>query len=191
SPRTLPENWLRVKPRQDLRTIGQTMVRGPEKLERKRRNEVKNPSSRTQQDSISSNPEIEGFLRGIRHQVQILNIQITLRLAPDLQLNITSGVMRFGKKGKLNPRYVCPYQILKRIASIVSLEIVAVKNSFSYEDVPIEILDHQICKLNTTLEIGASLALGESRFTGATLVMLADYIQRKLKNFLTMPKLGG
>ncbi|KAH0695173.1 hypothetical protein KY285_022270 [Solanum tuberosum] len=66
------------------------MVRGPEKLERKRRNEVKNPSSRTQQDSISSNPEIEGFLRGIRHQVQILNIQITLRLAPDLQLNITS-----------------------------------------------------------------------------------------------------
>uniref|UniRef100_M1DFU0 Integrase core domain containing protein n=1 Tax=Solanum tuberosum TaxID=4113 RepID=M1DFU0_SOLTU len=39
-----------------------------EKLERKRRREVKNPSSRTQQGSISSSPEIERFLRGIRHQ---------------------------------------------------------------------------------------------------------------------------
>ncbi|WMV19613.1 hypothetical protein MTR67_012998 [Solanum verrucosum] len=85
------------------------------------------------------------------------------------------GVMRFGKKGKLSPRYVGPYQILKRIgkvayelelpadlaaghpvihisllkkcvgdpASIVPLESVAVKDSLSYEDVPVEILDRQ------------------------------------------------
>ncbi|WMV08613.1 hypothetical protein MTR67_001998, partial [Solanum verrucosum] len=39
------------------------------KLERKRRREVKNPSSRTQHVSSSSSPEIEGFLRGIRHQM--------------------------------------------------------------------------------------------------------------------------
>ncbi|WMV50530.1 hypothetical protein MTR67_043915 [Solanum verrucosum] len=85
------------------------------------------------------------------------------------------GVMRFGKKGKLSPRYVGPYRILKRIgkvayelelpadlaavhrvfhisllkkcvgdlASIVPLESVAVKDSLSYEDVPVEILDRQ------------------------------------------------
>ena len=85
------------------------------------------------------------------------------------------GVMRFGKKGKLSPRYVGPYNILKRIgkvtyelelptklaavhpvfhisllkkclgdlASVVSLESVAVKYSLSYEDVPVEILDRQ------------------------------------------------
>ncbi|WMV38014.1 hypothetical protein MTR67_031399 [Solanum verrucosum] len=86
------------------------------------------------------------------------------------------GVMIFGKKGKLNPRYVGHYKILKRIgkvafelelptelaavhpvfhisllkkcvgdpASIVPLESVVVKDSLSYEDVPVEILDHQL-----------------------------------------------
>ena len=28
------------------------------------------------------------------------------------------GVMRFGKKGKLNPRYVGPYKILKKISKV-------------------------------------------------------------------------
>ncbi|WMV41499.1 hypothetical protein MTR67_034884 [Solanum verrucosum] len=89
------------------------------------------------------------------------------------------GVMRFGKKGKVSPRYVGPYRILKRIgkvayelelpadlaavhpvfhisllkkcvgdpASIVPLESVAVKDSLSYEDVPVEILDRQVRRL--------------------------------------------
>ncbi|WMV24432.1 hypothetical protein MTR67_017817 [Solanum verrucosum] len=89
------------------------------------------------------------------------------------------GVMRFGKKGKLSPRYVGPYRILKRIgkvayelelpadlaavhpvfhisllkkcvgdpASIVPLESVALKDSLSYEDVPVEILDLQVRRL--------------------------------------------
>ena len=88
-------------------------------------------------------------------------------------------VMIFGKKGKLSPRYVGPYKILKRIgkvayelefpaklaavnsvfhisllkkcvgdpASIVSLKSVSVKDSLSYEDVPVEILDCQVRRL--------------------------------------------
>ena len=80
--------------------------------------------------------------------------------------------MRYDKKGKLSPRYVFPYKILKRVgkvayelefpvelaavhlvfhisllkkcvgdpASIVTLESVAVKDSLSYNDVPVEIL---------------------------------------------------
>ena len=86
------------------------------------------------------------------------------------------GVMRFGKKGKLSPTYVCPYKILKRTgkveyelelpaklaalhlvfhisllkkcmgdpASIVSLESAVVKDSLSYEDVQVEILERQV-----------------------------------------------
>ena len=86
------------------------------------------------------------------------------------------GVMRFGKKGELSPRYVGPYKILKMVfkvtyeleipaelavvhpvfhisllkkcvgdpASIVPLESVEVKDNFSYEDVPVEILDRQV-----------------------------------------------
>ena len=89
------------------------------------------------------------------------------------------GVMRFGKKGKIIPRYVVPYKILKRVGkvayeldlptelaavysvfhilnlkkcvgdptSIVSLESVEVKDSISYEDVPVEILDHRVRRL--------------------------------------------
>ncbi|WMV29121.1 hypothetical protein MTR67_022506 [Solanum verrucosum] len=89
------------------------------------------------------------------------------------------GVMRFGKKGKVSPRYVGPYLILKRIGkvayelelaadlaamhpvfhisllkkcvgdptSVVPLESVAVKDSLSYEDIPVEILDRQVRRL--------------------------------------------
>ena len=87
--------------------------------------------------------------------------------------------MGFVKKGKLSPRYVVPYKILKRIGkvayelklraklevvypvfhisllkkcvgdppSIVPLESVAMKDSLSYEDVPVEILDRQVRRL--------------------------------------------
>ncbi|KAH0674563.1 hypothetical protein KY284_025650 [Solanum tuberosum] len=41
-------------------------------------------NARTEQVFFSSSPEIKGFLREIRHQVQILSIQITLRSVPDL-----------------------------------------------------------------------------------------------------------
>ncbi|WMV41550.1 hypothetical protein MTR67_034935 [Solanum verrucosum] len=64
-----------------------------------------------------------------------------------LKVSPLNGVMRFGKKGKLSPRYVGPYRILKRIASVVPLETVAVKDRLSYEDVPIENLDHQVRRL--------------------------------------------
>ena len=35
-----------------------------------------------------------------------------------LKVSPMKGVMRFGKKGKLSPRYVGPYKILKRIGKV-------------------------------------------------------------------------
>ncbi|WMV09513.1 hypothetical protein MTR67_002898 [Solanum verrucosum] len=92
-----------------------------------------------------------------------------------LKVSLVKGVMRFGKKEKLSPRYVGPYEILKRVckvayelelpaklaavhpvfhisllkkcvgdpASIVPLESVDVKDSLTYEEVLVGILDRQ------------------------------------------------
>ena len=103
-------------------------------------------------------------------------------------------VMKFWKKGKLSPKYVGPYKILKRVgkvsyeleltaelaavhpvfhisllkkclgdlASVVSLESVAVKYSLSYEDVQVEILDCQVRRL-TNKEVASFKVLWRSQ----------------------------
>ncbi|WMV18474.1 hypothetical protein MTR67_011859 [Solanum verrucosum] len=58
-----------------------------------------------------------------------------------LKISPMKGVMRFAKKGKLSPRYVGPYEILKRVKGL------GVNENLSYEEVPVEILDHQVKKL--------------------------------------------
>ncbi|WMV55641.1 hypothetical protein MTR67_049026 [Solanum verrucosum] len=117
-----------------------------------------------------------------------------------LKVSPMKGVMRFGKKGKLSPRIVGPYQILKRIgkvayelelpadlaavhpvfhisllkkyvghpSSIVPLESVAVKDSLSYKDVPVEILDRQVRRLRNK-EVASIKVLWRSKSVeGAT-----------------------
>ncbi|XP_070008557.1 uncharacterized protein [Nicotiana sylvestris] len=91
------------------------------------------------------------------------------------------GIMRFGKKGKLSPRFIGPYRILRRIGHVayelellqelaavhpvfhvsllkkflgdpslvVPTEVIGVKDSLSYEEIPMAILDHQMRKLRT------------------------------------------
>ncbi|WMV36633.1 hypothetical protein MTR67_030018 [Solanum verrucosum] len=91
------------------------------------------------------------------------------------------GVMRFGKKGKLSPRYIGPYRIAERIDNIayelelphelavvhsvlhismlkkcigdpsliIPTESIRIKDSLSYEEIPVQILHRQILKLRT------------------------------------------
>ncbi|WMV46258.1 hypothetical protein MTR67_039643 [Solanum verrucosum] len=91
------------------------------------------------------------------------------------------GVMRFGKKGKLSPRYIGPYHIAKRIDNvayelklpqelavvhpvfhvsmlkkymgdpslIIPIENIGIKDSLSYKEIPVQILDRQVRKLRT------------------------------------------
>ncbi|WMV47156.1 hypothetical protein MTR67_040541 [Solanum verrucosum] len=87
------------------------------------------------------------------------------------------GVMRFGKKGKLSPRYIGPYRIVKRVGNVAyELELAAVhpvfhismlkkcigdpslilptesiriKDNLSYEEIPVQILDRQVRRLRT------------------------------------------
>ncbi|XP_075088200.1 uncharacterized protein LOC142170244 [Nicotiana tabacum] len=98
-----------------------------------------------------------------------------------LKVSPMKGAMRFGKKGKLSPRYIGPYRILRRIGQVayelklpqelavvhpvfhvsmlkkfmgelslvVPTEVIGVKDSLSYEEILVAILDRQIRKLRT------------------------------------------
>ncbi|WMV54289.1 hypothetical protein MTR67_047674 [Solanum verrucosum] len=132
-----------------------------------------------------SRAQMNKFLYGVLDLVktECRNIMLELEFQVDdwvfLKMSPMKEVMRFGKKGKLNRRYIGPYKILKRIdkvayeldlpaelaavhhvfhisllkkcvgdpASVVPLESVDVKDSLSYEDVPVEILDRQVRRL--------------------------------------------
>ncbi|WMV19176.1 hypothetical protein MTR67_012561 [Solanum verrucosum] len=105
------------------------------------------------------------------------------------------GVMRFGKKGKLSPRYIGPYRISKRIGNvayelelpqklaavhpvfhismlknimgdpslIIPTEDIGIKDSLSQEEVPVQILDHQVLKL-ITKEVASVKVLWRNQF---------------------------
>ncbi|KAH0644963.1 hypothetical protein KY284_032847 [Solanum tuberosum] len=63
-----------------------------------------------------------------------------------LKISPMKGVMRFGKKGKLSPQYVGPYQILRRVGTVayeLALPNELALENLSYEEVPVEILDRQ------------------------------------------------
>ena len=117
-----------------------------------------------------------------------------------LKVSPMKGVMRFGKKEKLSPRYVGPYKILKRIgkvadeleltaelaavhpvfhislwkkcvgdpASVVPLESVTVKDSLSYEDVAVEILDRQDKRMRNKEIASAKILWRSQSVEGAT-----------------------
>ncbi|WMV25235.1 hypothetical protein MTR67_018620 [Solanum verrucosum] len=95
----------------------------------------------------------------VMEKVQLIRDRLKSAQSPE-------GVMIFGKKGKLIPRYVVPYKILKRVgdpASIIPLENVAVKDSLTYEEVPVEILDRQVLRLRNK-EVVSVKVLWRSQF---------------------------
>ncbi|WMV26721.1 hypothetical protein MTR67_020106, partial [Solanum verrucosum] len=117
-----------------------------------------------------------------------------------LKVSPMKGVMRFGKKGKLSPRYVGPYRILKLIGkvayelellvdlatvhpvfhisllkkcmgdptSMVPLDSVTVKNSLSYKDVPVEVLDRQVRRLRNKEVASVKVLWRSQSIEGAT-----------------------
>ncbi|XP_069155675.1 uncharacterized protein [Solanum lycopersicum] len=69
-----------------------------------------------------------------------------------LKVSPMKGVMRFGRKGKLSPRYIRPYQIVDMIGKVtyeldVPSELEVVIEELSYEEKPLAILDRQVKKV--------------------------------------------
>ncbi|KAL5570000.1 hypothetical protein UlMin_026575 [Ulmus minor] len=59
------------------------------------------------------------------------------------------GVIRFGKRAKLNPRYIGPYEVLERKyvpdkSHVLEQEPIELHEDLSYEEKPVQILDRKI-----------------------------------------------
>ncbi|XP_075109176.1 uncharacterized protein LOC142180967 [Nicotiana tabacum] len=65
-----------------------------------------------------------------------------------LRISPMKGIMRFGKKGKLSPRYIGP-KCIGDPSRVIPIKDVQVTEDLSYEEVPVAILDRQVRKLRT------------------------------------------
>ncbi|KAH0639444.1 hypothetical protein KY285_036030 [Solanum tuberosum] len=102
-----------------------------------------------------------------------------------LKVSPIKGIMRFGKKGKLCPRYIGPDRIAKRIDNVayeleLPQELAAVHpDSLSYEEIPVQILDRQVRRLRTK-------DVASVKFMGCLSLMfapLAGYYRRFVEGF--------
>ncbi|GKD91964.1 hypothetical protein Tco_1371801, partial [Tanacetum coccineum] len=63
-----------------------------------------------------------------------------------LKVSPWKGVVRFGKKGKLAPRYVGPFEIVERVGP-VPLDEIEIDENLRFVEEPIEIVEWDVKKL--------------------------------------------
>ncbi|GKF56933.1 hypothetical protein Tco_0170470, partial [Tanacetum coccineum] len=71
-----------------------------------------------------------------------------------LKVSPWKGVVRFGKRGKLNPRYVGPFKVLEKVGSVaykleLPEELSRVHNTFHLQFIeePVEIMEREVKQL--------------------------------------------
>ncbi|GJV70205.1 putative reverse transcriptase domain-containing protein [Tanacetum coccineum] len=66
-----------------------------------------------------------------------------------LKVPAWKGVVRFGKRGKLSPRYIRPFKILSRVDEklIIPLDEVRIDEKLHFIEEPIEIMDREVKQL--------------------------------------------
>ncbi|GJY49639.1 putative reverse transcriptase domain-containing protein, partial [Tanacetum coccineum] len=65
-----------------------------------------------------------------------------------LKVSPWKGVVRFGKRGKLNPRYVDPFKkCLSNESLVIPLEELCVDDKLHFIEEPVEVMDHEIKQL--------------------------------------------
>ncbi|GKC73013.1 putative reverse transcriptase domain-containing protein [Tanacetum coccineum] len=64
-----------------------------------------------------------------------------------LKVSPWKGVVRFGKHGKLSPRYIGPFKILSTVELIIPLDEVRIDEKLHFIKEPIEIMDREVKQL--------------------------------------------
>ncbi|KAM1156709.1 hypothetical protein ACFX2B_027171 [Malus domestica] len=116
--------------------VGERVLVGPEIMEETTQNvQVIKSNLKVAQDRQKSLAN-----RHATDRVYKVNDWVFLKLSP------WKGVVRFGKKGKLSPRYIGPYQITERVGEVVyrlelPSELSEISPDLTYDEEPVTILD--------------------------------------------------
>nr|GEU55142.1 putative reverse transcriptase domain-containing protein [Tanacetum cinerariifolium] len=95
------------------------------------------------------------------------------------------GVVRFGKRGKLNPRYVGPFKVLERVGDVaykldLPKELSRVHNTFHE---PVEIVDHEVKRLKRSRIPLVKVASGDLRGALFVIYLTSAHLRHKWQHY--------
>ncbi|GJY43818.1 putative reverse transcriptase domain-containing protein [Tanacetum coccineum] len=64
-----------------------------------------------------------------------------------LKVSPWNGVIRFGKRGKLNSRYIGPFKVLAKVPLAIPFDEIHIDDKIHFVEEPMEIIDHEVKRL--------------------------------------------